>query len=60
MGGDISQIARSLGYARHIVRERIAQATGAGFSREGEWRAALAARRQRVAAGRAPRKLEAV
>jgi len=48
-GRGIRQIARSLGYARNTVRERIAQATAAGFGREGpslsaaEWRAALAA-----------------
>lgn len=31
----IRQIARSLGYARNTVRERIAEATAAGFGREG-------------------------
>ena len=46
-GRGIRQIARSLGYARNTVRERIAEATVAGFGREGpalsaaEWRAAL-------------------
>ncbi len=50
-GRGIRQIARSLGYARNTVRERIAEATAAGFDREGpswtaaEWRAALAAAR---------------
>lgn len=48
-GRGIRQIARSLGYARNTVRERIAQATEAGFAQQGppltasEWRAALAA-----------------
>ena len=48
-GRGIRQIARSLGYARNTVRERIAQATAAGFGQAGpplsaaEWRAALAA-----------------
>ncbi len=48
-GRGIRQIARSLGYARNTVRERIAQAIAAGFGREGpplsaaEWRAALVA-----------------
>lgn len=48
-GRGIRQIARSLGCARNTVRERIAQATAAGFGREGpplsaaEWRAALVA-----------------
>ncbi|MDE3102079.1 MAG: IS21 family transposase [Chloroflexota bacterium] len=48
-GRGIRQIARSLGYARNTVRERIATATAAGFAQEGpplsaaEWRAALAA-----------------
>lgn len=48
-GRGIRQIARSLGYARNTVRERIAEATAAGFGQEGpplsaaEWRAALAA-----------------
>src|SRR5712692_1378371 len=46
-GRGIRQIARSLGYARNTVRERIAEATAAGFGREGpplsaaQWRAAL-------------------
>ncbi len=50
-GRGIRQIARSLGYARNTVRERIAEATTAGFGREGppwtaaEWRAALGAAR---------------
>src|SRR5712692_2715943 len=48
-GRGIRQIARSLGYARNTVRERIAEATAAGFGQQGpplsaaEWRAALAA-----------------
>ncbi|MHB8631501.1 MAG: IS21 family transposase [Candidatus Limnocylindria bacterium] len=48
-GRGIRQIARSLGYARNTVRERIAEATAAGFGQEGpplsaaEWRSALAA-----------------
>ena len=48
-GRGIRQIARSLGYARNTVRERIAQATEAGFGQQGpplsaaEWRAVLAA-----------------
>jgi transposase len=50
-GRGIRQIARSLGYARNTVRERIAETEAAGFGREGppwtasEWRAALAAAR---------------
>src|SRR6266511_5569542 len=50
-GRGIRQIARSLGYARNTVRERIAEATAAGFGRKGppwttsEWRAALGAAR---------------
>ncbi|MHB8630981.1 MAG: IS21 family transposase [Candidatus Limnocylindria bacterium] len=48
-GRGIREIARSLGYARNTVRERIAQATAAGFAQSGpplraaEWRAALEA-----------------
>ena len=48
-GRGIREIARSLGYARNTVRERIATAIAAGFRTEGpslsaaEWRAALAA-----------------
>lgn len=48
-GRGIRQIARSLGYARNTVRERIAEATAAGFGQAGpplsaaEWRSALAA-----------------
>ncbi len=48
-GRGIRQIARSLGCARNTVRERIAEATAAGFGQEGpppsaaEWRAALVA-----------------
>ena len=48
-GRGIRQIARSLGYARNTVRERIATAIAAGFPKEGpsltaaEWSAALAA-----------------
>ncbi len=47
-GRGIRRIARSLGYARNTVRERIAEAEAAGFGRDGpplsaaEWRAALA------------------
>lgn len=50
-GRGIRQIARSLGCARNTVRERVAEAIAAGFSRDGpslsaaEWRAALAAAR---------------
>jgi len=45
-GRRIRQIARSLGYGRNTVRERIAEATAAGFGRESppwtaaEWRGA--------------------
>lgn len=48
-GRRIREIARSLGYARNTVRERIATAQAAGFTQRGsslsaaEWRAALAA-----------------
>lgn len=48
-GRGIRQIARSLGRSRITVRDRIAQATAAGFGQEGppwtaaEWHAALAA-----------------
>lgn len=48
-GRGIREIARSLGYARNTVRERIAAAQAAGFVQEGgalsatQWRAALAA-----------------
>ena len=48
-GRGVRQIARSLGYARNTVRERIATATAAGFPKAGpplsaaEWRAALTA-----------------
>ncbi len=48
-GRGIRQIARNLGYARNTVRERIAEATAAGFGQQGpplsaaEWRAALTA-----------------
>jgi transposase len=48
-GRGIREIARSLGYARNTVRERIADAAAAGFGRAGptlsaaQWRAALAA-----------------
>lgn len=48
-GRGIREIARSLGYARNTVRERIATAQAAGFSQQGsplsaaEWRAALGA-----------------
>jgi len=47
-GRGIRQIARSLGYARNIVRERVADAAAPGFGRDGstlsaaQWRAALA------------------
>ncbi|MGH7477958.1 MAG: IS21 family transposase, partial [Longimicrobiales bacterium] len=48
-GRGIREIARSLGYARNTVKDRIATATAAGFAREGpplsaaQWRATLAA-----------------
>lgn len=48
-GRGIREIARSLGYARNTIRERVAVATAAGFTQQGsslsaaQWRAALAA-----------------
>ena len=48
-GRGIREIARSLGYARNTVRERIAAVEAAGFTQQGaslsaaDWRAALAA-----------------
>ncbi len=59
-GRPIRQIARSLGYARNTIRERIAQATAAGFGQAGpplsaaEWRAALTAAASEAGAGVRP------